>query len=149
VCFLALLNANPAGRSVLTSYLAGQCSPNLLLTTETTAANIYTFIFICFVQISFGNAVGAMYVREYFEESARQSANDMVKDIQNVFTEIIDELDWMDDQTRLRAKEKANAMATHIAYPDELLDDKKLSDRYENVKTIPRQIFSTNVEKTK
>ena len=90
-----------------------------------------------------------MYVREYFEESARQSANDMVKDIQNVFTEIIDELDWMDDQTRLRAKEKANAMATHIAYPDELLDDKKLSDRYENVKTIPRQIFSTNVEKTK
>lgn len=91
-----------------------------------------------------------MYVREYFEESARQSANDMVKDIPSVFKEIIDKLDWMDDQTRLRAKEKANAMATHIAYPDELLEDKKLSDRYENVKTIiPRQIFSTNVEKTK
>ena len=86
-----------------------------------------------FPRISFGNAVGAMYVREYFEESARQSANDMVKDIRSVFNEIIDELDWMDDQTRLRAKGKAAAMTTHIAYPDELLDDKKLTDLYENV----------------
>ena len=74
-----------------------------------------------------------MYVREYFEESARQSANDMVKDIRSVFNEIIDELDWMDDQTRIRAKGKAAAMTTHIAYPDELLDDKKLTDLYENV----------------
>lgn len=74
-----------------------------------------------------------MYVREYFEEDARQYANDMVKDIRSVFTEIIDELEWMDDETRLRAKEKAAAMTTHIAYPDELLDDKKLTDLYENV----------------
>ena len=75
-----------------------------------------------------------MYVREYFEESARQSANEMVKDVRSVFSEIIDQLDWMDDQTRLRAKGKAAAMTTHIAYPDELLDDKKLITRYENVR---------------
>lgn len=74
-----------------------------------------------------------MYVREYFEEDARQSANEMVKDIRSVFTEIIDELEWMDDETRIRAKEKAASMTTHIAYPDELLDDKKLTDLYENV----------------
>ena len=74
-----------------------------------------------------------MYVREYFDESSRQSINEMVKDIRSVFIEMIDELDWMDDQTRLRAKEKATAMTTHIAYPVELLDDKKLTDLYENV----------------
>jgi len=78
--------------------------------------------------------VGAMYVREYFKEEARQSVNEMVKDIQAVFNGIIDELDWMDDGTRGRAKEKAAAMTTHIAYPDELLDDKKLIDLYANVK---------------
>ena len=74
-----------------------------------------------------------MYVREYFDESARKSANEMVKDIRDVFNEIIDELDWMDDKTRIRAKEKAAAMTTHIAYPDELLDDKKLTELYTNV----------------
>lgn len=82
---------------------------------------------------SFGNAVGAMYVREYFEEAARQSMNEMVKDIRSVFSEIIDELEWMDDETRLRAKGKSDSMTTHIAYPDELLDDKKLIDLYENL----------------
>lgn len=73
-------------------------------------------------------------MREYFEESARQSANEMVKDIRSVFNEIIDELNWMDDETRVRAKGKAAAMTTHIAYPDELLDDKKLTELYENVR---------------
>lgn len=82
---------------------------------------------------SFGNAVGAMYVRQYFEEEARQAANEMVKDIRSVFAEILDELEWMDDETRKRAKDKAASMTTHIAYPDELLDDKKLTDLYENL----------------
>ena len=49
---------------------------------------------------SFGNAVGAMYVREYFEEEARQSAKSMVKDIRDVFDEILGELEWMDEETR-------------------------------------------------
>jgi len=79
---------------------------------------------------SFGNAVGAMYVREYFEEEARQSAKSMVKDIRDVFDEILGELEWMDEETRIRAKEKAASMATHIAYPDELLDDNKLTKLY-------------------
>lgn len=74
-----------------------------------------------------------MYVRKYFQEDARQAANEMVKDIRSVFAEILDELEWMDDETRKRAKDKAASMTTHIAYPDELLDDKKLTDLYENV----------------
>lgn len=83
-----------------------------------------------------GNAVGAMYVREHFKESARQAVNEMVKDLRSVFNEIIDELDWMDNKTRGLAKEKAAAMTTHIAYPDELLDDNKLIDLYDNVSII-------------
>jgi len=31
---------------------------------------------------------------------------------------IINELDWMDDGTRERTKEKATDMTTHIAYPN-------------------------------
>lgn len=82
-----------------------------------------------------------MYVREYFEEAARQSMNEMVKDIRSVFSEIIDELEWMDDETRVRAKGKSDSMTTHIAYPDELLDDKKLIDLYQNVIIIKSKSF--------
>lgn len=36
----------------------------------------------------------------------------------------------MDEKTRQSALDKAASMASHIAYPDELLDDKKLEDFY-------------------
>jgi hypothetical protein len=42
-----------------------------------------TRVLFLFSVDSFGNAVGAMYVHEYFEEAARQSTNEMVKDLGN------------------------------------------------------------------
>jgi len=115
-----------------------------------TCSSVFLIFFgiLNFFRISFRSVVGAMYVREYFDESSRQSINEMVKDIRSVFIEMIDELDWMDDQTRLRAKEKATAMTTHIAYPVELLDDKKLTELYENVFMTILHIFQTNNVKT-
>jgi len=49
---------------------------------------------------SLGNAVGAMYVREYFKEDSKQAALEMVNDFRTVFSEMLDELEWMDDATR-------------------------------------------------
>lgn len=43
----------------------------------------------------------------------------------------------MDEKTRKSALEKAMSMSTHIAYPDELLDDKKLEEFYENLELNP------------
>lgn len=39
----------------------------------------------------------------------------------------------MDEKTRSSALDKAATMASHIAYPDELLDDKKLEEFYQNL----------------
>lgn len=39
----------------------------------------------------------------------------------------------MDEKTRANALEKAADMTSHIAYPDELLDDKKLDEFYEGL----------------
>ena len=52
-----------------------------------------------------GNAAGAMYVREYFDEGARQTAIKMVKDFSDVFTHIVDEIEWMDEKSRVRDRE--------------------------------------------
>lgn len=78
-------------------------------------------------------AAGALYVRKYFNEAARKNAIEMVSDIRSEFYEILKKVEWMDEITRKNALEKAAAMTTHIAYPDELLDDKKLEDFYANV----------------
>lgn len=39
----------------------------------------------------------------------------------------------MDDETRKSALDKASSMSSHIAYPDELLDDKKLEGFYKKL----------------
>lgn len=82
---------------------------------------------------SVGIAVGSLYVKKYFNENARQNALEMVTDIREQFTEILKNVEWMDDTTRANALEKAAKMATHIAYPDELIDDAKLDKFYEKL----------------
>lgn len=42
----------------------------------------------------------------------------------------------MDEHTRKEALEKADAMASHIAYPNEMLDDNKLTKFYAGVSTL-------------
>ncbi|KOX75065.1 Membrane metallo-endopeptidase-like 1 [Melipona quadrifasciata] len=78
-------------------------------------------------------SVGAMYVRKYFKEDAKKNAVEMVADIRQEFTEILKKVDWMDEETRKSALDKAASMTSHIAYPDELLEDKKLEQFYEKL----------------
>ncbi|CAH0557229.1 unnamed protein product [Brassicogethes aeneus] len=88
------------------------------------------------IDISAGSlsiASGALYVRKYFNEESRQSAMEMVKDIRAEFLNILKNVEWMDDKTRVNALEKAKSMSTHIGYPDELMDDKKLEEFYGNL----------------
>lgn len=81
-------------------------------------------------------SVGALYVRKYFNEDSKKEALEMVTGIREEFAKILQEVDWMDDETRSNALDKAASMQTHIAYPDELLDDNKLIEFYKGVSKI-------------
>ncbi|XP_016921652.1 neprilysin-2 isoform X2 [Apis cerana] len=78
-------------------------------------------------------SVGAMYVRKYFKQDAKNNAVEMVADIRKEFTKILKKVDWMDKDTKRSALDKAANMSSHIAYPDELLDDSKLEQFYEKL----------------
>ncbi|KAH8393841.1 hypothetical protein KR215_002255 [Drosophila sulfurigaster] len=69
----------------------------------------------------------------------------MVTNIRNVFNEILDKVNWMDDNTRLEAKNKLHKMATYIGYPDELLDNEKLTKYYEKLKIDPDNYLKSNL----
>ena len=45
-----------------------------------------------------------MYVRKHFKEEAKDAMTEMVRDIRKEFDHILDDLEWMDDSTRVRAK---------------------------------------------
>ncbi|KAL7291511.1 hypothetical protein TKK_0014771 [Trichogramma kaykai] len=86
-------------------------------------------------------SVGAMYVRKYFDEDAKNNAMEMVADIRKQFRVIIEKVDWMDEKTRSAAIEKIDAMENLIAYPDELLDDSKLEEYYEKLEISKDALF--------
>jgi len=82
---------------------------------------------------SFSSPIGNMYVTKHFNERAKHSMEEMVKDIRAEFKGILTEIDWMDDDTRTRAMEKLRTMKEYIGYPEEILVEKNLEELYEKL----------------
>jgi membrane metallo-endopeptidase-like protein 1 len=91
-----------------------------------------------------GTALSAFYVKNHFNERSKAAALEMVEYIREEFLRILDEIDWMDEETREEAKLKARAIATYIGYPEELLQDELVEELYTGVK-MARTNFYQNV----
>ncbi|GGZ69983.1 M13 family metallopeptidase [Algibacter mikhailovii] len=71
-----------------------------------------------FVDNLLGFALGQLYVKRYFNEDAKKRALDLVNNFQKVLEKRIDNLDWMSDSTKIKAKDKLFAINKKIGYPD-------------------------------
>ena len=69
-----------------------------------------------------GEALGQVYVKQYFAGDSKAKMLVMVHDIESAMDRDIDTLDWMSPATKVRAKEKLNAIANKIGYPDHWRD---------------------------
>ncbi len=65
-----------------------------------------------------GFALGQLYVKKYFNEDAKKRALDLVNNFQKVLEKRIDNLDWMSDSTKVKAKDKLFSINKKIGYPD-------------------------------
>jgi len=65
-----------------------------------------------------GFALGQLYVKRYFNEDAKKRALELVNNFQKTLEKRIDNLDWMSDSTKLKAKDKLWAISKKIGYPD-------------------------------
>ncbi|KAI5717510.1 hypothetical protein M8J77_007105 [Diaphorina citri] len=75
-------------------------------------------------------AVGALYIRKYFNQDAKANVETMVRLILDETYKYLSTVDWMDPNTRLAAQDKVKAIIPYVAYPQELLDDSKLEQYY-------------------
>ncbi len=69
-----------------------------------------------------GEALGQVYVQQYFSGDSKAKMLIMVHDIETAMDKDIDTLDWMSPATKLRAKEKLHGIANKIGYPDRWRD---------------------------
>ncbi|MFT3935309.1 MAG: M13 family metallopeptidase [Chitinophagaceae bacterium] len=69
-----------------------------------------------------GEALGQLFVKEYFNETAKKRYTDMVEAIRSAYKERIKNLAWMSDSTKQKAYEKLEKITKKVGYPDKWKD---------------------------
>ena len=69
-----------------------------------------------------GEALGQLFVKEYFSETAKKRYNDIVEDIRNAYKDRIGKLSWMSDSTKQKAYDKLAKITKKVGYPDKWKD---------------------------
>lgn len=73
-------------------------------------------------QDAMGEALGQLFVKEYFSPKAKQRYSDLIENIRAAFKDRIEKLTWMSDSTKQRAYYKLAHMTKKVGYPDKWKD---------------------------
>ncbi|MCE5179091.1 MAG: M13 family metallopeptidase [Porphyromonadaceae bacterium] len=69
-----------------------------------------------------GEAVGQLYVEKYFPAQAKERMLNLVNNLTTALGERINQLEWMDAETKSKAQEKLGTFIVKIGYPDKWKD---------------------------
>ncbi|MDE6454214.1 MAG: M13 family metallopeptidase [Muribaculaceae bacterium] len=69
-----------------------------------------------------GEALGQLYVEKYFPASSKEKMLTLVGNLRTALGKHIDNLTWMSDETKAKAREKLDAFTVKIGYPDKWRD---------------------------
>lgn len=86
-----------------------------------------------------GEALGQLFVKEYFNDTAKKRYNNLVEAIRGAYKERIKNLSWMSDSTKQKAYEKLASINKKVGYPDKWKDFSALK--------IDRGPFVLNVQR--
>lgn len=69
-----------------------------------------------------GEALGQLFVKEYFDETAKKRYEDMVEAVRVAYKKRIENLPWMSKETKEKAYDKLAKMKKKVGYPDKWKD---------------------------
>lgn len=101
----------------------------------------------CVTQTSniFGSAIGAMFVREVSHVEAIRIMKKMIDEVRQAFKQNLENLRWLDAETRTLVEDKADAMSDFVGFPDYILQPDKLDEKYRELVAEPNQYFDNNL----
>lgn len=98
-----------------------------------------------------GDAVGRIYVQRFFKPEAKEKMDGLVKNLIRAFDDSIDELTWMSDETKTKARQKLMKIRTKVGYTVAWRDYSALtvnpSDLFGNVLRSNKVEFRRMVDK--
>jgi putative endopeptidase len=98
-----------------------------------------------------GELLGQLYVAKYFPPEAKTRMLALVNNLQSVYRERIERLDWMSPATKKKALEKLDKFSKKIGYPDKWknYDDVEITkdNYYQNLQSIAKHNYSEELKK--
>ncbi len=86
-----------------------------------------------------GEAIGELYVAEYFPQSSKDYMIGLVENLRNALGKHIIHLEWMSDDTKVEALKKLNKFTVKIGYPDKWKD-------YSELEIDPNLSYAENIQ---
>uniref|UniRef100_A0A7N9B0C2 Phosphate regulating endopeptidase homolog, X-linked n=1 Tax=Mastacembelus armatus TaxID=205130 RepID=A0A7N9B0C2_9TELE len=82
-----------------------------------------------YVENSLVYATGRLFVNTYFQEDKKHMMEELIEGVRWAFIDMLEkENDWMDQQTKTRAIDKAHAVLAKVGYPEFILNDTYLNE---------------------
>ncbi|XP_027017774.1 neprilysin isoform X2 [Tachysurus fulvidraco] len=94
-----------------------------------------------YVNSNMENAVGRLYVEEAFAGDSKDMMDEMIAGIREVFVNNLQDLSWMDDETKKAAKEKAQAIRERIGFSENIMNDTFLDEEYKELSYSSEEYF--------
>uniref|UniRef100_A0A8D1PJ60 Membrane metalloendopeptidase like 1 n=1 Tax=Sus scrofa TaxID=9823 RepID=A0A8D1PJ60_PIG len=106
---------------------------------------------VSYVNSNMESAVGSLYVTEAFPGDSKSAVRELIGKVRAVFVETLDELSWMDESSRKKAREKAMSIREQIGYPDYILEekDKHLDEEYSSLNFSEDLYFENGLQNLK
>uniref|UniRef100_A0A8C5LK65 Phosphate regulating endopeptidase X-linked n=1 Tax=Leptobrachium leishanense TaxID=445787 RepID=A0A8C5LK65_9ANUR len=95
-----------------------------------------------YVENALPYAVGKMFVDAHFQEDKKEMMEELVDGIRWAFIDMLEkENDWMDEDTKIKAKEKAKTVMAKVGYPDFILNDTYINEDLKRLKFSESDYF--------
>lgn len=97
----------------------------------------------------FQPAVGAMFVRKMYSQESHQLAKEMITEIMSALKIRIDEVEWIDSQTRRDFKRKMVDIKVKLGYPEDIMNSDQIDQQYANYNINENEFFQNVVNHLK
>ncbi len=88
-----------------------------------------------------GEQIGKLFVEKHFPEESKQKVLALIDNINKVFKERVQKLDWMGEETKAKALEKLSKFTYKIGYPDKWEDYSSVDI---NAGTLAQNVMNMN-----
>ncbi|KAM9688766.1 membrane metallo-endopeptidase-like 1 isoform 1-T1 [Trichechus inunguis] len=106
---------------------------------------------VSYVNSNMESAVGSLYIKEAFPRDSKKLVRELIDKVRAVFVETLDELRWMDKESKNKAQEKAVSIREQIGYPDYILEERnqQLEEEYSNLNFSEDLYFENSLQNLK